>query len=320
MTRPPGLFAGTDLGGTKILTVIAGRDAGIIGEDVRATPAEAGSRAVLAALIDSLRDACAAARVTLPDLTGIGVSVAAPIDAERGLVTKPPNFENWEEIALAREVSSATGVPARMDNDANCGGLGEWYFGAGRGARHLVYVTLGTGFGGAIILDGRLYTGANGTGGELGHMVVNAAGRRCHCGNQGCIEAYCSGVALAELAGDLLAAGRAPLLRGSLGGAEPDARAVLAAAAAGDADCAALVEQAAFYLGAQLSSLVNAFNPERIVVGGSVARAWEQLIAPAVGEMERRAFPAAVRVVRVVPGTLGGEACALGATALARQA
>jgi glucokinase len=265
----------------------------------------------------SLRSAERNAGLQPGSLRRIAVSSVGPVDVRTGVVTTPPNLAGWRDVPVAAILGARFGVEVLLENDGNAGALGEHRFGAGRGTSDMVYIGLGTGFGAGIIARGQLYSGSTMAGGELGHTVVNAFGRPCKCGNRGCIEAYCSGTALSALARDLLDAGRAPVLARMTGGATPLAEQVLQAAADGDADSRALVAESAEYFAAALASFVNAFSPERIVIGGGLANAWEQLVAPAIESMRRRAFPFLVQNVSVVPGELGARACAMGALAVA---
>ncbi len=317
MTIRRDLVVGVDLGGTKVLSLVATEDGLVLGEDTRPSLAERNPAAVLDQVVDSANSAMERAGVSHGEVLALGVSSPGPVDRARGVVTTPPNFAAWRDVPLVSLVGERLGLRVAIENDGNAGALGELRFGAGRGARDLVYVGLGTGFGAGIIAGGRLYGGATGAGGELGHTVVNAIGRMCNCGNRGCIEAYCSGVALRARGQQLLAAGLAPVLRPLAQRRGLDAALVFEAAAAGDRDCVALISETAMYFGAALASFVNALSPERIVVGGSMAQAWETLVVPAVEEMRRRAFHYLVARVEVVPGELGARACALGAVALA---
>ncbi len=316
MPAPP-RFLGIDLGGTKVLSLAVLADGEVVAEDRRPSLASVGPDAVIENLVGSARAALDAAGVSIAAVKRAGLSAPGPIDAVRGVVTTPPNFADWRDVPLGAEVSRRLGVAVSMENDGNCAALGELEFGAGRGSRHLIYIGLGTGLGGGVIIDGALFTGSTGAGGELGHIVVNADGRRCGCGSTGCIEAYCSGAAFAARARELLDQRRAPILAELATDGRPDAALVFTAANAGDQDCKGLIAEAARYLGVLFASLLNAFNPERIVVGGGLANSWESLVEPAIAEMRLRAFPATLAAARLVRGLLGSRSGALGAAALA---
>jgi glucokinase len=206
-------------------------------------------------------------------------------------------------------------MPAALDNDANCAVLGEWWVGAARGARHVVGLTLGTGIGGGIVIDGRVYRGVADCAGEVGHATIEANGRRCKCGNYGCLEAYASGPAIARRAVEEIEAGAESALPGLVDGdlARITAQTVYEAAHAGDPLAVEVVDQTAHFLGVGLANLINIFNPEVVVVCGGVTLAGERLFAPLRHEVAKRAFKPAVQSCRIVPGSLGGAAGVYGA-------
>jgi glucokinase len=207
-----------------------------------------------------------------------------------------------------------------VENDANAAAVGEHSFGAGRHARHVIYLTISTGIGGGIIIDGRLYRGASGAAGEFGHVVLVADGPRCSCGGSGHLEALASGTAIAREGAALVAQGRAPLLARIAAGQEMTAEHVAEAAEQGDLDAGAVIATAGRYLGLGLASFVNLLNPEVIVIGGGAAKIGAPLLGPAEAVMRASAFPQPVRDVTVRPSLLGDEAVVRGAIALAQQA
>jgi glucokinase len=202
-----------------------------------------------------------------------------------------------------------------LDNDANCAVLGEAWMGAARGARIAVGLTIGTGIGGGIIIDGRLFHGASDIAGEVGHMTIDAQGRRCKCGNYGCVEAYASGPNIALRAVEAIGAGAASSLPSYVGGdlSRITAQTVYQAAHAGDELALEVVRDTARYLGAAIASLINIFNPEAVVIVGGVTLAGASLFEPLRREVSRRAFKPAVAVCRIVPGSLTGVAGVYGA-------
>jgi glucokinase len=194
--------------------------------------------------------------------------------------------------------------------------LGAFYFGAGREVQNLVYLGLGTGVGGGVVSEGRLIDGARGMGGELGHVTVSMDGPRCSCGSSGCIEAYCSGWALARDAQALVESDRCPAIAKAAGAGVPDARAVSAAASGGDHEALALLERAGVALGAGIGGFVNTFNPELVVIGGGLARIGELLLGPARRSARSFAFPALTENLQIVRTELDGQAGVFGAAAL----
>jgi glucokinase len=216
---------------------------------------------------------------------------------------------------LKAELERVLHLPAFVDNDANVAALGEWVFGAGKGARHLVYITIGTGVGGAIILNGALWRGANFAAGELGHVPVNPDGPRCGCGGYGCVEMFVSGPAIAQRAKEFVRRG----VKSALADIPSDditAERVAVAAQQGDALARFILAEAGKYLGIALVGIVNLLNPERLIVGGGVAQAGEWLLEPARWELRRRALPTATETIQLVPAALGINAGILGAAAL----
>lgn len=311
------LVAGVDLGGTKILTLVFDAQNQAVGRDQRPTDDEdGGPEAVMQRMAASVVAAAAGRR-----LSGVGISAAGPVDLRRGVVTTPPNLKGWKDVPLQSRLSELLGLPCTLSHDADCGAVAEHRLGAGRGASNLIYVTLGTGVGGGLILDGKLYSGTSGSAGEIGHMLVEPQGRRCNCGRVGCLEAMMGGAYLALDAQDIVTAEPqgvlARLVREQ--GEEPDARLLSEAADAGDASADAVIRRAGAYLGAGLVNLVNVFNPEVIVLGGSLLAFGQRYFGPAREVLQRDAFEQPLRDVRVVEAQLGSDAPAIGAALIARD-
>lgn len=311
------LFIGIDLGGTKIHTIAATREGEVAGNDRRLTEASEGPDAVIARIVESARAAAADAGVRMEEIAGIGVSAPGPIDVDAGVVTTPPHLPGWKDVPLARILQGQLGRPALLENDANAAGYGEFRHGAARGYRHILFVTISTGIGGGLILDGRLYRGASGGAGEVGHMGLAEDGWTCGAGHPGCLEGRASGTAIARRAREAVAAGRLPQTA-ALAAAEPplEAETVFHAAQQGEAEALAIIEDAGRAFGLGLATLANVFNPEVVVLGGGLTRMGEMYLGPARAAMEPRTFPEAFGDVRIVQGQLGEIAGALGAIAL----
>jgi len=209
------------------------------------------------------------------------------------------------------------GLPATLDNDANCATLGEWWTGAARGARNVVGITIGTGIGGGLILDGRLYHGSSDMAGEIGHTTIDSNGRRCKCGNYGCLEAYTSGPAIAERAREAIDAQDGSMLMSLVDGRREriTAQTVYEASEKGDPLAREVVRDTARFLGAGIANLLNTFNPDCVVIAGGVTQAGDALFEPLNAEVRKRAFRPAVEACRIVPGTLPGTAGVVGAVA-----
>ena len=307
---------GVDLGGTKIHTVVATPDGEVLGEDRRPTEAAEGPDAVLGRLLASIRRSLAGAGPPSGDIAGVGISSPGPCDPRRGVVTNAPNLPGWHEIPIVRIVSEQLGVPALLENDANAACYGEFRFGAGRGHQHIVYVTLGTGIGGGIIIDGKIYEGASGAAGEVGHMIIDQDGPPCNCGSRGCLEALASGPAIARAAEAAVAAGRSPALAQLAAGASLTPELVLQAAETGDAVAREVIERAGYQLGLGLVGLLNVFDPQALILGGGLLGLGDLYLGPALRLARERPFAQIVADVTIVTATLGERAGALGAAAL----
>lgn len=317
MAQP--FVVGVDLGGTKIHTVLADGRGQVKAEIVVPTKAEEGVDVVLNTLIQSITSLTHAAGLALHkrDIRGVGVGAPGPLDTRTGVVYVAPNL-GWRNVPLKSRLEAALQLPVLIDNDANLAALGEQRFGAGQRVSPLICLTLGTGIGGGIIIDHQLYRGVSDGAGEVGHMTVEPDGPRCNCGNYGCLEVMASGSAIARLAREAVAQGRA---RGILtrAGGDPGkitARVVVHAATDGDEEARSIVERAGRYLGIGVANLINLFNPAMIVLGGGLVQSGPLLFAAMEREVERRAFGHLRQAVKIVPAQLGERAGALGAVAL----
>ncbi len=311
---------GVDLGGTNIVTGALTPD-GAHTCGVRSVPTEVASGAegvvdhIVAAIEDTIAATMEETGVARDAFRGVGIGAPGPLDRERGVVIVAPNL-GWRNFPLRDRVVERIGLPATLDNDANCATLGEWWLGAARGARHVIGLTIGTGIGGGLVFDGRLFHGASDVAGEIGHTTIDMDGRHCKCGNYGCLEAYASGPAIATRAREVLERdGAASLMPQMVGGdlTRLTAQTVYDAAKAGDPAADEIVRDTARYLGAAVANLLNIFNPDVVVIAGGVTLAGERLFAPLQAEVRRRAFAPAVEAARIVPGMLPGTAGVVGA-------
>jgi glucokinase len=315
---------GIDLGGTKILGVLADEHGKVLDERREPTLAHEGPEAVVERLVGVIRELTPEGGVD-----GIGVDVPAPVDTNAGVLYAPPNLPGWSEkgvplISILKEkLGWGERVPMVLMNDANASALAEYRFGAGcekvlgREVSHMIFLTVSTGIGGGVIVDGKLLLGSQGFAGELGHVVIDADGYRCNCGNVGCLEAVASGTALAREAATIVAGKRetkiAKLAKGDP--ANVTAKMVVEAAQAGDPVALELMEREARLLGAGVGSFVNIFNPQLIAIGGGVSHAGKLLFEPLRAEVDRRIMAPFRGTYEIVPAVLGDRSAALGAVA-----
>jgi glucokinase len=313
------LFLGIDLGGTKIVAGLVERTGRILAKEYRDTEAAEGPAAVFDRLIEATAEILAARSVEISEVTAIGVAAPGPIDVASGTVTAPPNLPGWHDVPLAALIQERLSLPAYLGNDANAAALAEFTFGAGRGCRHMIYVTASTGIGGGFVLNGRLYQGGAGAAGEIGHMTLLPDGPLCGCGNRGCLEAFASGTAIAREARERVSRGVPTLIVDLVGGdlTQISAKVVAQAADQGDIEAQEILSEAMGYLGIGLANLVNLFNPQIIVVGGGLTNMGERLFNPVRRMINRRAFPVSARTVEVCPAQLGSDVGLLGAAAVA---
>jgi glucokinase len=309
-------YLGVDLGGTKILAALVD-ERGRVVERVRLqTPAD-GPDSVVAAIVEAVQTLTERVRLPRASLAGVGVGAPGPLDPTTGVVFEPPNLPGWHDVPLAQMLDARLGLPVFVENDANAAALGEWWVGAAVGIDDLVYITVSTGIGGGLILDGRLYHGASGTAGEIGHMVIEHEGPRCNCGRFGCLEALASGTAIARAARAAVQSGAATVLA-TLPVEALTAEAVARAAWEGDPVARQIYARAAAALGVGVANLVNLLNPAMVIIGGGVARAGELIFGPVRRIVRQEAFERPGRTVQIVPAALGEEVGAIGAAAVAR--
>ena len=306
---------GIDIGGTNLVVGTVAEDGSeLLGEVSEPTHSEAGADAVIERIGRLVKQSTSAAKGKT--IVGVGIGSPGPLDTHRGIVLFTPNL-GWTNFPLRDRVTAITGLPAELDNDANCAIYGEWWRGAARGAKAVVGLTIGTGIGGGIVLDGKIYHGASDVAGEIGHTTIDANGRRCKCGNYGCLEAYASGPAIAARAAEGIESGVESTLAKYVGGdlSKLTAQVVYQAAHDGDQYAQEVVNDTAKLLGAGVANIINIFNPDVVVICGGVTLAGDRLFDPLRREVHRRAFKDAVKACRILPGALPGTAGVFGAAA-----
>jgi len=312
-------IVGIDLGGTNIVVGTVAEDGSeLIGLVSEPTLPEQGGDAVITRIVKLARASIAAAPGK--EIAGVGIGSPGPLDTKTGVVILTPNL-GWVNMPLRDRVADALRLPTVLDNDANCAIFGEWWRGAARGVDDVIGLTIGTGIGGGIVLGGEIYHGASDVAGEIGHMTIDANGRLCKCGNQGCLEAYASGPAIAARAVEGIEAGAETSLPQYVAGdlSRITAQVVYEAAHDGDPYALDVVRDTAKLLGAGVASLVNIFNPSIVVICGGVTLAGDKLFGPLTTEVHRRAFKPAWEVCRILPGALTGTAGVYGAAAVFMQ-
>jgi glucokinase len=284
------MIVGIDLGGTQVRVAAASPEGEITGTARARTHELRGPAGTVAWCLENARRLTGGAR-----LDAIGIGVPGPSNPRTGVLVNPPNLDGWpRSLALGPMLEDAFGVPVHLENDANLAAVAELRRGAGRGVRDLAYVTWSTGIGAGLIVDGRLYSGAHGTAGEVGHMVLDPAGPECLCGMHGCTEAYASGNSIARQAGR-------------------PASEVFAAAHEGDPKSVEIVQRAARMVGIALMNLANLFDPELIVMGGGVTDSWGLVEDRLVEPIRTSSFITPDRRPRVVKAELGADVGLVGA-------
>jgi len=318
-------IVGVDLGGTNIvvgLVPIAGGEV----QGLRTLPTESlrGAKFVVDRIVQmveaTIAEVTAAHGTTRDAVAGVGIGSPGPLNRKTGTVINTPNL-GWRNFPLRDLIANAVKLPCTLDNDANCATYGEWWLGAGRGTQTLVGLTLGTGIGGGIVLNGEIYHGCSDVAGEIGHMTIDSNGRKCKCGNYGCLEQYASGPAIALRAVEGIEAGSETMLTEMVNGKLDDitAATVYEAAVLSDPYATEVMKDTARFLGAGVASIINILNPEMVVIAGGVTRAGDHLFAPLNAEVRRRAFRSAQECCRIVPAELPGTAGVVGAAGVFKK-
>jgi glucokinase len=315
-----GTLVGIDLGGTKIAYALGGDGGHPRCERRRPTEPSGDPEADVARMAEDVRTLLHDQGIAPASVAAVGVSVPGPFDPETGTVLRPPNLPGWDAVPLRDRLQQALGCPVHLDNDANAAALAEWRFGAGQGARHLVYLTMSTGVGGGLILDGRLYRGVRASAGELGHVQLVWEGEPCSCGLRGCAEAYLGGASLARrLRERTPATSRVAALAG--GPERVTAKEWVAAALEGDAFALEEMARWVHYLGRLVAITTFAFAPEVVVLGTIAVAAGEGLcFAPLRRQVAAHTWPHVTQHLRLVPAALGASLPAHSGLAVALEA
>lgn len=292
MNRTDKLILGLDIGGTKTAVVLGTPRGEIQWRMQFRTRPERGFKIVFAELTTNLATALRSARQTV---AAISVSIGGPLDVLNGIIKSPPNLPGWTNIALKKLLMERFTLPVYVEHDGNAGALAEFYFGAGKNFRNIIFITMGTGFGAGLILNGQLYRGASDCAGEIGHLRIAEDGPRCY-GKAGSLEGYGSGTGIAKLA---------QMMYPAIWNASATVIDIYEQYKAGSAEAREVFARAGFYLGRGFALLADTLNPERIILGGIGMRLGEALLAPAKKIFYEEALPQAAAVCKIVPAQLG---------------
>lgn len=310
---------GVDLGGTNLRVGIVDQNGNILENLKRPTLANEGKEKVIDRIIGSLTEALTLSSQLSRDIRGICIGVPGFLDLKRGIIRESPNLPGWKDVALKEEIKKRADFPTvLLQNDANIFTYGEWLRGAGKGYDSIVGITLGTGVGGGLILDRKIWLGEDGTAGEIGHMIVEPSGLKCQCGRHGCLESYSSGTGIVKRAVMALNNGGDSSLLDRVSGdfSSISPRTVFEEAMAGDGLSIDLIGEAGKYLGIAVVTLINILNIKRFVIGGRVANAGDLILEPARREIIRRAINVPKKEEIIVQAGLGDNAGIIGAAGI----
>lgn len=308
------LVIAIDLGATQLRAALVDASGTILERGATLTDKVNGAEAVVAQIETLSRDV---AGNRWAQVRAVGVSSVGPLDTATGITSELPNLKGFNGFPFRDRLQAQLGRPVALENDGIAAAYGEWVHGAGIGLSHLVYLTVSTGVGGGVICDGRVVRGRRGMATHLGHITLYPGGEVCGCGNPGCLEAYASGTSLVKFARRAYHAAEC-LPEGVASIEAIDGRSITAAARAGDPIAVGLIEREGDYLGLGLVSILHAFSPERVIIGGGVSHAFDMLMPRMRAEIERHAMPA-FRDVEIVRAALGDNAGIMGAAALAHH-
>lgn len=315
MTNPNGsaaTFVGIDLAGPAMRTALVSNDGQVI--ERRETPMEADKLvSQVAAVVTELRS-------LNPNIAAVGIAIPGLVNRQTDRVIASRDLPSTVREDLHSEFMEATGLRVEIENDANAAAYGEFVAGAGRGSRDMFYVTIGEGIGGAIILDGKLWTGASGFAGEVGHITIDTEGVQCECGNMGCLETVASGPNIVRRANERLHRDGTSSLSKLAVNKDFTAADLAHEANNGDDFSLMMIERTGKYIGTGVASVLNLLNLERIVLGGGVMDAGDLILNPIIQEAKRRAFQPCFEATQIVAASLGADAVSIGVAMLARDA
>jgi glucokinase len=313
------VIAGIDIGGTKIALALENLNGEKVAERLLPTQTEIGARAIIENVFRAITEMLEEKRVKL---MSVGIGCPSPIDIEKGLVMSPSNLRDWDNFPIVNLFEDRFQVPVALDNDANTAALGEFVYGAGRGYQNIIYITVSTGIGGGIIINGEIYHGVGTGAGEVGHTIVQPGGIRCNCGSTGCLETICAGVHIARRARERLAIGEPSLMNEMTANiSEVTAKTVLAAVRRNDKLAIEIWDETCRFLAIGIANCITLLAPEAVVIGGGIAAAAGEILFTPL----RHLVPQFISMVpadkiNILPAELGGESGVCGALVLAKKA
>lgn len=310
---------GIDVGGTNVKIALVDKNGKIIYSNSVPTYAKMGYEYTVNNIKQAIKDLMKETNTTAKDIDGIGFDFPGQVDYKTGVVKLAPNIPGWVNVPIAQMIEEEFHIPTRIDNDVRCAALGEMKFGAGQGCENFVCITVGTGIGSGLVINGQLVRGASNAAGEIGHIKLQMKdGLICGCGDTGCLEAYASGPSIVAMAQDYIKGGKSTKFRemAAAEGGEITPYMVAKAAEAGDPVAKRIFEIVGEYIGIGLTSVINLLNPEKVIIGGGVAEAGDLLLDPIRKTIKERAMVVAGSAVEIVPAQLGNSAGVIGASML----
>ena len=310
---------GIDVGGTNVKIALVDDNGKIIYSNSVPTYAKMGYEYTVNNIKQAIKDLMKETNTTPSDIEGIGFDFPGQVDCKIGVVKLAPNIPGWVNVPIAQMIEDEFHIPTRIDNDVRCAALGELKFGAGRGCENFICITVGTGIGSGIVINGKVVRGATNAAGELGHIKLQMnGGPICGCGDTGCLEAFASGPAIVAMAQEYIKGGKSTKFRemAAVEGGEITPYMVAKAAEEGDPVAKRIFEIVGEYIGIGLTSVINLLNPERVIIGGGVAESGELLLGPIRKTIKERAMVVAGNAVEIVPAQLGNSAGVIGASML----
>lgn len=303
---------GFDIGGTNLRGALIREDGHIIKRQNILSEADKGIDSVVTNLANLIQKTIKGEKIV-----GVGIGIPGIIDSQKGVLTQAPNICNVDNYPLRQVLIEKIGesMPVFIENDANCAAIGEWWTGAGKDVKSLIILTLGTGVGGGIILNGELWNGADGMAGEIGHITIYPDGAKCNCGNSGCLESYASAGAIRRMVKQGLEKNLETIIREKVKNTSKERipEIVMEAAMEGDKFALWIWDEVGKALGVAIANLVNLLNVEMVIIGGGLSNAWELFIDRAKKEAKKRGLRAPIKRVKIVKTVLGDDAGILGA-------